>query len=494
MPRGPERLRRKGRGQFITPPALAEQLAAFTEADLARAGLGIPPGDLLDPACGDGVFLDVARRRGWGDRICGVDLDPDVIDGPKSATLAVGDGLVGESGRFGVVVGNPPFGRGLGARGEADLRALAARYEGWRADRSGCPRPAWELDGKQLAIFGRASLAPLFAERFVDAARPGGVIAMLLPESFFASRRDRAARAWMLRHARCLSVTTVYGRDFLRTGTRARTCWSVWVRREEALPRAGDCADPGVWMRQPRDEEDHELAATPGSAAFEAQVAVSEMLAVGRWDPRFFDPSWDDPLRGCTLPVRPLGDFVHDIVYGALGRGTRPEPHAEPGGFLYVGQKTLTERGVVPERCPRITQARPFVQERYTLRPGDLVVPRSGMGTLGKNLLTRWDGVPEGCDADGAVVDCFNDRVVLRGISSAWVLAVLRSRQGWWQIRRVITGVAQPNLSFVQLKALRIPVPPDGVQKEAERRWQRIRDGAPFECLRELVQEACASS
>lgn len=413
-------------------------------------GLPAPFGSVLDPACGDGVFLEQAVARGWAPMgAWGVDLDESVIAGPPRAELRVGDGLVDDGVRHDLVIGNPPFGR----------ERIAA-----------------------------------FASRFVEAARPGGVIAMLLPESWFATRRDRPSLHGVLRSARCVSVTSVHGRDFLRTGTRARTCWSVWMRRDRELERVEDAAlDPSVRMRQPRDELEHELTSAPGSRAFVVDVRVADLLNAKRFDPRYWDPLWEDPLRGCVLPTRSLGTFIDDIVYGALGRGVRPAAHQGAGGWLYVGQKTLAEQGVVPDRCPRIVGARPFVQERYTLRPGDLVVPRSGMGTLGKNLMTRWDGVPTGCDAEGAVVDCFDDRVSLRGISSAWVLGVLRSEVGWWQIRRLIVGVAQPNLSFAQIRSLEMPVPPPVIQEEAERRWGDVRSGRqPFEHLRQLVRDACS--
>ena len=480
----------------MTPPTLAAELGTYTTSDLERGGIVVARGAVLDPTCGDGVFLELARSSGWGDgQVVGTDIDPDVIAGPQGALVTVQDGLRDVRGGYAMVVGNPPFGRGLPGRDSEELQSLARDYEAWRANREGVAAVApVALDAKQMAIFGRTHLVPLFIERFLRAVRPRGVLALLLPESFFASTRDISTRAWMLRHARCLSVTSIFGRDFLRTGTRARTCWSVWQRRETPLALASEAVgDPAVLLRQPRGEEDHELTAAPGSTAFLRTISLARLLEAKRWDPRYWDPLWEDPLSSCVLPIRPLGEFVDDIVYGALGRGRRPTPATGPGGWLYVGQKTLTERGVLIGRCPRIEEERPFVQERYTLRPGDLVIPRSGMGTLGKNLLTRWDGVPDGDDAEGAVVDCFNDRVSLRGISSAWVLAVLRTEQGWWQIRRVITGVAQPNVSFVQLRALKIPVPSVAVQKEAERRWRRICQGAePFESLRQLVRSACS--
>jgi len=501
VPRGKERLRRKIDGQYITPTAVAQELGRYAAVDLAEVGHQVPQGGVLDPACGDGVFFEVALRWRWAGSPAecrGVDLDGDVLDGPPGAELSVADGLVDDGRRYGMVIGNPPFGgRGVRERTSEQMRGLARHSEVWRCDKEGRPRrrKGEEPTRIELDRLRRYPASSFFAERFVRAARPGGVLAILLPESFFSSSRDAAARAWVLRHARLVSVTSVHGRDFLRSGTRARTAWSVWIRRDEALPRALDAAgiDPAVILRQPRDETDHELVAASGSRSFVVRVGVPTLLRHRRFDPRYHDPQWEDPLRSCRLPMQPLGDFVDDIVYGALGRGKKPVLQEGPGGFVLVGQKAVQDRGVDLSVCPRIVDEKPFVQERYTLRPGDLVVPRSGMGTLGKNKMTRWDGLPPESDARGAVVDCFDDRVVIRGISSAWVLGVLRTEPGWSQIRRVISGVAQPNLSFTQLRALRMPVPGPEVQAEAERRWGLIAAGeAEFETLRELVRSTLA--
>tara|TARA_B100000029_G_C17104098_1_gene789012 strand:- start:35 stop:310 length:276 start_codon:yes stop_codon:yes gene_type:complete len=89
------------------------------------------------------------------------------------------------------------------------------------------------------------------------------------------------------------------------------------------------------------------------------------------------------------------------------------------------------------------------------------------------------------------VVDCFTDRVSLVGISSAWVLGVLRSELGWSQIRRTFNGVGTPNLSFGEIRALQVPVPDDATAVEAERIWAAVGDGTEdIEALRALVRTA----
>src|SRR5688500_20398650 len=92
-------------GQWFTPPAVA---------DLALA-LALPRGRrevrLLDPACGDGVFLARAAAAGVRD-LTGVDLDPIAAGQARAAApgpaITCGD-LFDLEGSFDVVVGNPPY-------------------------------------------------------------------------------------------------------------------------------------------------------------------------------------------------------------------------------------------------------------------------------------------------------------------------------------------------------------------------------------------------
>ncbi len=92
--------------------------------------------------------------------------------------------------------------------------------------------------------------------------------------------------------------------------------------------------------------------------------------------------------------------------------------------------------------------------------------PRSGVGSLGKNRLAVYDG-------DEAVnVGCFVDRIRLRGINPYYVWAFLKTRFGWGQVKRIINGVAMPNISFDEIRGLQIPRAGAAVESEAEARWR----------------------
>ena len=84
---------------------------------------------VIDPACGEGVFLRVAHDRGGlpVKNLYGADIDEALAPGwrkdplLRDANVVVGNGLLDDptsgimSGAFNIVAGNPPFsGKGLG--------------------------------------------------------------------------------------------------------------------------------------------------------------------------------------------------------------------------------------------------------------------------------------------------------------------------------------------------------------------------------------------
>jgi len=173
-----------------------------------------------------------------------------------------------------------------------------------------------------------------------------------------------------------------------------------------------------------------------------------------RWDPGYWDPRLRQPLAGCAHPLAELGDFVpaDGITYGRILPGRRP-PAGE--GPLYLTQKAVRPTGVDPTLCARIEEGCDWDTPRARVRLGDLLIPRSGVATLARGVMSVY------LDEEPAVVDCFTDRVTLEGYASPVATLFLRSAPGWLQIHRLINGVGPPNLSFDEIRGLKVPVFPD---------------------------------
>ncbi len=181
-----------------------------------------------------------------------------------------------------------------------------------------------------------------------------------------------------------------------------------------------------------------------------------------RLDPEYWHPAYQHVLRECQLPLVPLGEFIEHITYGAIVTGRQPEPDAE--GLPLLGQGALLPSGVDAEGAVRVTPGGPWAPERCRVQRGDLLIARSGAGSLAKNRVGVYH------EDEPAVVDCFVDLVRLTGIEPDYVAAFLRTRFGWAQIHRLINGVGPANLSFDEIRSLLIAQASESLQEQVTKR------------------------
>jgi N-6 DNA Methylase len=216
---GGARLRRRALGQYFTPPEVAA-FALRTVRAAAGAAMGRTP-RLIDPACGEGVFLLAAleQDRSWQPNVVGLDLDAELaehwrISGLAArATLRLADGLRDlpadgiSGGAFDLVVGNPPYG-GLGLQAPGDVaarfEAVLEQYDCWRLGtewepgRVACLPHSKTARARARRRLERFPVELLFVERFLQLARPGGWLAMVLPDGALANPRLQLFRDWLL--------------------------------------------------------------------------------------------------------------------------------------------------------------------------------------------------------------------------------------------------------------------------------------------------------
>lgn len=190
--------RRKARGAFFTPPAIADFLT--------RWAIRSPAARVMDPTCGEAVFLLAAAERlrrlkatpeAIADQLTGVDLHQPSLDASRELLRAEGAGArfvtsdffdlptpaqIGDcTGWQDAVIGNPPFVRYQEHRGNVRKRsATAALAQGVR------------LSG--MASSWAASL--VHASAFLN---PTGRLAMVLPAELLTVHYAEPIRRWLRR-------------------------------------------------------------------------------------------------------------------------------------------------------------------------------------------------------------------------------------------------------------------------------------------------------
>jgi len=160
------------RGQFFTPRPLVELMA-----DLAQVG---PRDRVLDPTCGSGTFLVVAKGRGAD--VDGIEVDPELV-----ALCRLNLALHGANPR---------------AVRQADL-FREAPTEQWDVILANPPFSVRIDDPLALQNFslaqGRSRVVSdtLFLAAAHDRLRPGGRLAVVLPRSVFSNDSYAWLRAWL---------------------------------------------------------------------------------------------------------------------------------------------------------------------------------------------------------------------------------------------------------------------------------------------------------
>ncbi len=201
-------------GQFFTPHRVADFIISYSEKFLTKREI------ICDPACGDGVFLNVAYGKDFK-KVVGIDIDEDV---KKFLPLKITKGIIIKDAlcdlsfenKADLVVGNPPF---------------SAKY-GKVIDQS--------LLSKFQLGQGRNSQAReiLFLEKFFKLAKRNGVIGIILPIGIFANTQLSYVRGFMLENLKILAIISLPRGIFRSTGkkTASKTCILI-ARKSKSTPK-----------------------------------------------------------------------------------------------------------------------------------------------------------------------------------------------------------------------------------------------------------------
>lgn len=181
MPRVDPASQRKARGAFFTPPPLAQFVADWAVRSAHDA--------VLEPSCGEAVFLHQVGRRGHTGHLVGVDVHADSVTRARSsletaditATIRTADffGIEPEP-TYDAVVGNPPYIRYQDFTGEARARARTA------ALRAGVP------------LSGLASSWAAFTVHAALFLRPGGRLGLVLPAELLSVNYAAGVRRFLM--------------------------------------------------------------------------------------------------------------------------------------------------------------------------------------------------------------------------------------------------------------------------------------------------------
>lgn len=242
------------KGQFFTPRPVAKMCVRMLNPKLNEF--------ILDPACGpagflihslywvaeqyiQGKFQNVGNRRYQyaNSRLFGIDFDPRLSRVAKAMMLIAGDGrtnvyrvnsldprewrnrtdgLVGAipDGKFDLVMTNPPF------AGNITQPEILGGFD-----------LAYKGDHTKNRRANRLTRDVLFLERCLRFLKPGGRMAIVLPQGNLNNTNAEYIRSWVMDKARILAVVGLHGNTFKPfTGTKTSVMFlKKWAEGQEPL-------------------------------------------------------------------------------------------------------------------------------------------------------------------------------------------------------------------------------------------------------------------
>lgn len=254
------RARRRAAGAYFTPAPLVELVAREAlSARLRRAPPawrddGSPELVVLDPAAGDGRFLDAAAdvltwraaRRGYAPGaaraaivarcLVGIERDPEFAAQARErlgpgAVVHCAEALLSPVARdlaADVVLGNPPYLRSirLGLADDKLRQALRGRY-------AATSRGEWDLYAA-------------FLEQALSWARPQGEVALVVPSRWLTARFAGLLRG-KLAQARAVRALVLFGADQLFPGATTYASVAFLSRTPQREVQVARRAHDGAW-------------------------------------------------------------------------------------------------------------------------------------------------------------------------------------------------------------------------------------------------------
>lgn len=489
------RNQRGDRGEFFTPHPVV-RLAVEMLAPTADERV-------IDPTCGSGGFLiqtisyladqnpDFDRTAYVQQNLRGIEFNPDValsamirlaFEGGTGAEITCANALLAHEqfeGAFDVVLTNPPF----GSKGKVeDLRMLSGYLLARRWTQSASDE--WEMTNSLLP---GQSPEILLIEKCLKMLRPGGRMAVVLPDGLLQNISNSHIRFWIRSQAVVLGVVSIPQEAFIPYGTGIKTSLLL-LQKEPAqandvfmarLQKIGyDVKGQPIYKRDDKGkllrsaqggcvvDDDIQKIATAYRQFRQGQFVpdgdaifpVPEALLNNRLDVEHYHPDDLKLLRQLQANgAKPLREIADILTKSDDFRSSS----ADFMRYIAISDVDARAMQVVSQQILKPHEAPS--RATYRIQTGDIITATSGASTGTERQATAL--ITE--DEDGAI--CSNGFAVIRnihGVEPFFLLAFMRTDYFLRQVSRLTTGHAIPAISTEDFGKLLVPLPPPATQRQ----------------------------
>lgn len=524
------RHQRGDRGEFFTPHPIVRLAVEMIDPQ--------PNENVIDPACGSGGFLvqTLAHIKQNHSRIDlgkyisrairGIEFNPDValaamirlaFEGGTGKEITCANALLENralENQFDLVLTNPPFGN----KGKVEDQRILKPY--WLARRWN-KNSDHEWKASNVVLPGQ-SPDILFIEQCLKFLKPGGRMAIVLPDGILQNISNSSIRYWMRAQAQVMGVVSIPQEAFVPYGTGIKT--SLLLLQKNPAPPRQFCfmarlekigydvkAQPiykkdsaGRYLENAQGillvDDDVETIAS-AFASFKNQTPLPKGETIytvpnselnSRLDAEHYRPSDQAMLAWLARNGGKRLDEIADIVSAGDDFRLTSENEIRYIAISDVDARTMQ---VVSQQILQAHEAPS--RATYRVQSGDIITATSGASTGTARQATALITA----DEDGAI--CSNGFAVLRnihGVEPLYLLAYLRTEFFLRQARRLMTGHAIPAISNDDLAKIIVPIPSRVEQQKIAKaistilamRKETLKAGEKIVAETEMLIRACA--
>jgi hypothetical protein len=481
---------------------------------------------VIDPSVGEGIFLKTALSKNFTkpEWIFGLDIDEDAVKKWKEINLLKEFGgedkdleahffhqnglekikweqhrykyryklkqIDIENQEFDVVVGNPPYGGlGLGHTNLSDdLIAQLAKFEifpktikndlntaNLQSDLFGSKK-SFSLNNEVKQKLKSFSIEILFLERFIQLAKPGGWIAIIIPDGILTNSNAIYVREFMANKAKVEAIVSLPRDTFKNVGTNAKTS-ILFLRKLKDDEKQkleypvflsslkninSECfykilhAYRDFYNEEFKMVKDKQIQITKDQNGREIVMVrvdktLKEMMEEkpsSRWNVNYWHPKYEELLATIRKwPTVLLADYRQQIISGFRSGGVT----FIKSGYPYLQVRNILDTGIDLLNVDYISESSPAKQENKKIKRGDILLNRSGEGSVGRLTVSLTD--------EKAYVGGHVYRFSVIEISPIYLTIFLKTTFGKNQIHRFESGVSgKTEIDLEEILNIEVPI------------------------------------
>lgn len=407
--------------QFFTPDNIASGMLEIIGAAGSNRG-----GRIIDPSCGDGVFLKTVKKENPKLKVFGCDIDSEPISLIKLQGIEdefiVGDALkilLNHYHSFDFAVGNPPFSAQDNLISDRDI--LNNFQLG---------------NGKQ-----RQAVEILFLELFIRLLKRGGRFSIILPEGILSAKPQKYVRDWLASNTAIHSIISLPRNIFKKTSSK---CVIISGEKNTTVNNVVKYAIfDGVNFSE---------AVNIIMRGSKNTIAQLDLIKLSDWRPENLQfVKMSRLFKGRRwVNLNELVEFRTGFVKYGKDRMLESKPKKE-SYQLIVAKNFLPVAGLNFDKVRYfISPGNPSFSTKAEIKQGEMLFVRVGVGCCGRIAVFDYDIKAQADDWIHIMTPC-------EGVNPWYISSWIASSFGQGLIRLISHGVGTVSISKSSLGQLLIP-------------------------------------